>query len=59
MGAAFERRVLGTDIVAYDPMYREDVLALAREMHAESKSHANMPLNEANGRAHRDDHEAL
>jgi hypothetical protein len=33
-------------IVAYDPKYRDDVLALAHEMHAESVTHNNLPLNE-------------
>lgn len=34
-------------IVEYDPRYLEQILALAREMHAESASHNNMPLDEA------------
>jgi hypothetical protein len=34
-------------IVAYDDRYEAQVLALAREMHAESVSHKDMPLDEA------------
>lgn len=35
-----------TELVAYRPTYRDAVLRLAREMHAESVIHRYMPLNE-------------
>jgi len=34
-------------VVGYEARYREQVVALARQMHAESASHNDMPLDEA------------